>query len=125
MDFNKEKDYKEERFEFALYVNDNIICKRNFRIFNFIENSMNTLEFKEKVDEIVEMIDDDLKSRAGFTLGSITTPSSRRTTSSLHHLLVSRGYVPLSLLSAITSVTLSPRFGMAMPILRPSGRKWT
>lgn len=64
MDFNKEKDYKEERFEFALYVNDNIICKRNFRIFNFIENSMNTLEFKEKVDEIVEMIDDDLKSKS-------------------------------------------------------------
>ena len=64
MDFNKEKDYKEERFEFALYVNDNIICKRNFRIFNFIENSMNTLEFKEKVDEIVDMIDNDLKSKS-------------------------------------------------------------
>ena len=61
---NKEKDYKEERFEFALYVNDNIICKRNFRIYNFIENSMNTLEFKEKVDEIVEMVDNDLKSKS-------------------------------------------------------------
>ena len=37
---NKEiKDYKEERFEFTVYVNDNIICKRNFRIYNFIENS--------------------------------------------------------------------------------------
>jgi hypothetical protein len=61
---NKEKDYKEERFEFALYVNDNIICKRNFRIYNFIENSMSTLEFKEKVDEIVKLIDDDLKSKS-------------------------------------------------------------
>lgn len=61
---NKEKDYKEERFEFTIYVNDNIICKRNFRIYNFIENSMNTLEFKEKVDEIVNMIDDDLKSKS-------------------------------------------------------------
>ena len=60
----KEKDYKEERFEFTLFVNDNIICKRNFRIYNFIENSMNTLEFKEKVDEIVTMIDDDLKSKS-------------------------------------------------------------
>ena len=61
---NKEKDYKEERFEFTVYVNDNIICKRNFRIYNFIENSMNTLEFKEKMDEVVRLIDDDLKSKS-------------------------------------------------------------
>jgi len=61
---NKERDYKEERFEFTVYVNDNIICKRNFRIYNFIENSMNTLEFKEKLDEIVQLIDDDLKSKS-------------------------------------------------------------
>jgi hypothetical protein len=61
---NKEKDYKEERFEFTLYVNDNIICKRNFRIYNFIENSMNTLEFKHKLDEIVKLIDDDLKAKS-------------------------------------------------------------
>ena len=60
----KEKDYKEERFEFALFVNDNIICKRNFRIFNFIEGSMNTLEFKETVDSVVKLIDDDLKSKS-------------------------------------------------------------
>lgn len=65
MEINKEiKDYKEERFEFTVYVNDNIICKRNFRIYNFIENSMNTLEFKGKVDEIVGIIDDDLKSKS-------------------------------------------------------------
>lgn len=65
MEINKEiKDYKEERFEFTVYVNDNIICKRNFRIYNFIENSMNTLEFKEKVDEIVDIINNDLKSKS-------------------------------------------------------------
>jgi len=61
---NKERDYKEERFEFTVYVNDNIICKRNFRIYNFIENSMNTFEFKEKLDEIVHLIDEDLKSKS-------------------------------------------------------------
>ena len=55
---NKEfKDYREERFEFTIYVNDNIICKRNFKIFNFIEGSMNTLEFNETVDKIVNIID--------------------------------------------------------------------
>lgn len=56
--------YKEERFEFALYVNGNIICKRNFRINDFIEHSMETLEFKEAIDGIVKLIDDDLKSKS-------------------------------------------------------------
>lgn len=56
--------YKEERFEFALYVNNNIICKRNFRINDFIEHSMESLEFKEKVDEIVDLIKNDLKSKS-------------------------------------------------------------
>lgn len=60
----EEKKYVEERFEFALYVNNNVICKRNFKINNFIEGSMNTVEFKEKVDEIVHLIDCDLKSKS-------------------------------------------------------------
>ena len=64
MENNKERDFKEERFEFTIYVNDNIICKRNFRIFNYIEHSMNTFEFKEKLDEIVHLIDEDLKSKS-------------------------------------------------------------
>ena len=76
MEINKEKkEYKEERFEFTIYVNDNVICKRNFRIFNFIENSMNTLEFKYKVDEIVKMIDDDLKSKSRAYTWKIFNPN--------------------------------------------------
>ena len=55
------KEYREERFEFALYVNDNVICKRNFRINNFIEDSMNSLDFKYTVDEIVNLIYEDFK----------------------------------------------------------------
>ena len=56
--------YKEERFEFALYVNNNLICKRNFKINDFIEHSMESLEFKDTVDTIVNWIDDDLKSKS-------------------------------------------------------------
>lgn len=58
------KEYREERFEFALYVNDNVICKRNFRINNYIEDSMNSLDFKYAIEDIVKMIDDDLKSKS-------------------------------------------------------------
>ena len=64
MDLKESKDYKEERFEFALFVNNNIICKRNFRIFNFVEGSMGTLEFKNAIDGVVKLIDDDLKSKS-------------------------------------------------------------
>ena len=59
-----EKSYKEERFEFALFVNNNLVCKRNFKINNFIDHSMESLEFKSVVDEIVNNIDEDLKSKS-------------------------------------------------------------
>lgn len=58
------KEFKEERFEFALYVNNNVICKRNFKINNFIDESMQSLDFKLKVDEIVNIINEDLKSKS-------------------------------------------------------------
>jgi len=58
------KEYKEERFEIALYVNDKLICKRNFKINNFIEGSMDTINFKETFDGIVRSIDNDLKSKS-------------------------------------------------------------
>lgn len=64
METKEQKEYREERFEFALYVNDNVICKRNFRINNFIEDSMNSIEFKYAIDDIVNMIDNDLKSKS-------------------------------------------------------------
>ena len=60
----KEKDYKEGRFEFTIFINDHIICKRNFNIMNFIDNSMESEEFKFTVDNIVRLIDEDLKSKS-------------------------------------------------------------
>ena len=60
----QEKSYKEGRFEFTVFVSDHIICKRNFSISNYIENSMNTEEFKSTVDDIVKLIDNDLKSKS-------------------------------------------------------------
>ena len=64
MELKEQKEFKEERFEFALYVNNNVICKRNFKINNFIDESMQSLDFKYKVDEIVDMINEDLKSKS-------------------------------------------------------------
>lgn len=64
MELKEQKEYREERFEFALYVNNNLICKRNFKVNNYIDGSMQSLDFKNKVDDIVRMIDDDLKSKS-------------------------------------------------------------
>lgn len=60
----EQREFAIERFEFAIYANDNVICKRNFKINNFIDGSMATIDFKYTVDEIVRMIDDDLKSKS-------------------------------------------------------------
>ena len=58
------KEYKEERFEFSLFVNNNLVCKRNFKMYNFVEGSMQSEDFKKAMDYIVSMIDDDLKSKS-------------------------------------------------------------
>jgi hypothetical protein len=52
------------RFEFALFINDFLICKRNFVINEYVDGSMQTLEFKNEVDKIVELVDEDLKSKS-------------------------------------------------------------
>lgn len=60
----EQKEYREERFEFSLFVNNNLVCKRNFRINNYIEDSMSTMDFKVAMDNIVMTIDNDLKSKS-------------------------------------------------------------
>ena len=52
------------RFEFALFINDFLICKRGFPINGYVEGSIQTSEFKDEVDKIVELIDGDLKSKS-------------------------------------------------------------
>lgn len=62
---NEKKSFKREknRFEFALFINDFLICKRNFPINGYVEKSMQSPEFKAEVDKIVSLIDEDLKSK--------------------------------------------------------------
>lgn len=46
------KKIEKQRFEFLLLINGNIICQRYFDIRNFNEDSINSLEMKELVDNI-------------------------------------------------------------------------
>jgi hypothetical protein len=46
---------EEQRFEFILYINDHIICQRYFNIRGFNEDSLQSLDLKDLVDEIAGM----------------------------------------------------------------------
>jgi hypothetical protein len=48
-DYNKKE---ELRFQFVLYINDNIICQRYFNIFDFKEESVDSIELKELMKSI-------------------------------------------------------------------------
>lgn len=59
---------RKERFEFKLTINDNIICQRYFKINNFNENSLTSIELKDAIDYCVNLIDNDLKSKSRIYL---------------------------------------------------------
>lgn len=46
---------EEQRFEFVLYINDHIICQRYFNIREYNEDSLNSYEIKELMDNIAGM----------------------------------------------------------------------
>lgn len=56
------RDYK-ERFEFKLTVGENIICQRYFRINNFNEQCVYSLELADTIRACAKAIDDELKSK--------------------------------------------------------------
>jgi len=53
-----------ERFQFLLWVNDNIICQRYFKINGYNNDSIRSLQFKETMDNVVTMIKEDLISKS-------------------------------------------------------------
>jgi hypothetical protein len=46
---------EELRYQFVLYINDNIICQRYFNIFEFNEESLNSIEIKDLMQSIAGM----------------------------------------------------------------------
>jgi len=60
--FNTFKKIEEQRFEFVLYINNHIICQRYFDIRNYNEDSLNSYEMKELLDNITGMNNGDFGS---------------------------------------------------------------
>lgn len=52
-----------QQFEFKLLLNNNIIIQRLFSVNNFNKNAINSLDFKESVDYIQDIINNHLKEK--------------------------------------------------------------
>lgn len=62
-----------ERFEFILTVNDFIICQRYFKINNFQEVSLASINLAEAVNDCYRMINEDLKAKSNI-YNELTAP---------------------------------------------------
>jgi hypothetical protein len=56
---NSPKKFEEQRFEFVLYINNNIICQRYFNIRDYNEEILKSFELKELVDRITGLSNGD------------------------------------------------------------------
>ena len=52
------------KFQFLIWVNDNVICQRYFKINGFNEESIYTAEFTNCMNDIVKSIQSDLESKS-------------------------------------------------------------
>ena len=66
---NMEEKKEQRKFEFTLYLNDNIIVQRFFNIIGFNNRAINSLNFKEAIDDNMLLIQSVLKDK---TLDFIT-----------------------------------------------------
>ena len=53
-----------KKFEFVLYINENIICQRYFSIRRYNQKVLKSLELIECVNSCVSLIEDDLKNKS-------------------------------------------------------------
>lgn len=64
IDLKIENEAFKERFQFILYINDNIICQRYFKINGFNPEVLESVELKHTLDECVRMIQEDLEYKS-------------------------------------------------------------
>jgi hypothetical protein len=70
-------DYTKFAYDFTLKINSNIICQRYFNINNFNDKSLGSIQLKFAIDEIVNIIDEDLKSKSRVYLYSTCSTFAR------------------------------------------------
>lgn len=71
---NRNENTKQERFEFVLRINGNIICQRYFEVKGFNDKVLDSIELKESVDDVVKMIGDRLRKNSRRYLWKFHNP---------------------------------------------------
>lgn len=50
-------------YEFYLYINENIVCQRFFQLKGYNEKVLKSMELKELIDKVAEIVQDDLENK--------------------------------------------------------------
>ncbi len=80
-----QKKIEEQRFEFYLLINGNIVCQRYFTVKGFNENSITHLPtLKEAVDDIVYLIKSDMLDKTQDYLWKYHNPWKKQTEEELN-----------------------------------------
>lgn len=61
-------------YEFYLYINNNIVCQRYFQLKGYNEKVLRSIEIKELIDEVAEIVQKDLESKTRDYLYSHYNP---------------------------------------------------
>lgn len=57
------RDVEKMPYEFILYINNNIVCQRYFNIKNFNQESINSLEIRDVINDCCNIVKSDLKQK--------------------------------------------------------------
>lgn len=61
-------------YEFYLYINENIVCQRYFQLKGFNEKILKSVEIKELIDKVAEIVQKDLENKTRDYLYSHYNP---------------------------------------------------
>lgn len=71
---NKNENPNQERFEFVLRINGNIICQRYFEVKGYNEDVLESMELKNSVEDVVQMIEERLEKNSRGYLWKFHNP---------------------------------------------------
>ena len=103
------KEYKEQqKFEFLLKINDNIICQRYFNVKNFNPKAIRSMEFYWFVEEIYQMMEVTLKEKTTDIITEFFTEDMSKFPLEKENFTITINKGETKLMERIFSATLYP-----------------
>lgn len=73
-------------YEFYLYINENIVCQRFFQMKGYNEKVLKSLELKELIDKVAEIVQKDLENKTRDYLYSHYNPFEPQDTETIQRI---------------------------------------